>query len=389
MAVGLSFGGFVPVCCSFLPRLYILTQPFGKSGSSFKEKMTSWAGKLNITHSRGSLSRSLLDSGSSIQHTALDLTGLSEQWPLPAAAAAAVGLDTISHLHSDGRQPGSNSGSSSSSSGSAEGHLTGAERAQNSQGEQQQVWSTHVSDVVQQMQEFAQGLQHTRQLLAAPAATSQAHTLAPPPGAPTTPQRQQQPLSRATAAAAGAAQPHTLAAAQAAAQKVAAAQSGAKAAQEAAQAGGYPTLYVVNSHIADADFPRFYKAGDAFVLPSRGEGWGRPHVEAMAMGLPVISTNWSGITAYLDESVGYPIAVDGLVPVSVSGDDIMWWFRGLNWAQPSVKHLAQLMRRVYSNRAEAAARGAAGRARMVKLYSPEAIADVVVKELQRIQGKLP
>jgi glycosyltransferase involved in cell wall biosynthesis len=47
---------------------------------------------------------------------------------------------------------------------------------------------------------------------------------------------------------------------------------------------------------ADADFPRFYKAGDALVLPTRGEGWGRPQVEAMAMGLPVISTNWSGIT---------------------------------------------------------------------------------------------
>jgi hypothetical protein len=33
----------------------------------------------------------------------------------------------------------------------------------------------------------------------------------------------------------------------------------------------------------------------------------------MSMGLPVISTNWSGITAYLDEEVGYPIAIDGLV----------------------------------------------------------------------------
>lgn len=365
--------------------MYILTQPFGKSGSSFKEKMTSWAGKLNITHSRNSLGRSLLDTGSSIQHTALGLTELSEQWPVSAAAAAAVGLETVSHQHSDGQQRGS------SSSSTAEGHSTEADTAENSKSDQQQVWSAHVSDVVQQMQDFAQGLQHTRQLLVAPAAGSQARTLAQTPSTPTT--QQQQPLSRSTAAAAGgAAQPQPLAAAQAAAQKVAADQPGAKAAPEAAdaaQAGRYPTLYVVNSHIADADFPRFYKAGDAFVLPSRGEGWGRPHVEAMAMGLPVISTNWSGITAYLDESVGYPIAVDGLVPVSGSGDDIMWWFRGLKWAQPSVKHLAQLMRRVYSNRAEAAARGAAGRVRMVKLYSPEAIADVVVKELQRIQDKVP
>ena len=50
------------------------------------------------------------------------------------------------------------------------------------------------------------------------------------------------------------------------------------------------------------------QAADAFVLPSRGEGWGRPHVEAMAMGLPLLATNWSGPTAYLDDSVGYPIA---------------------------------------------------------------------------------
>lgn len=28
-----------------------------------------------------------------------------------------------------------------------------------------------------------------------------------------------------------------------------------------------------------------------------GEGWGRPHVEAMSMELPVIATNWSGSTA--------------------------------------------------------------------------------------------
>ena len=46
------------------------------------------------------------------------------------------------------------------------------------------------------------------------------------------------------------------------------------------------------------------------MLPSHGEGWGRPHVEAMAMGRPVIATNWSGTTAFLDEQVGYPIAVE-------------------------------------------------------------------------------
>jgi hypothetical protein len=42
-------------------------------------------------------------------------------------------------------------------------------------------------------------------------------------------------------------------------------------------------------------------------------------------------------------------------------DDAVWWFKGLHWAQPSVAHLRQLMRRVYENREAAAAKGRAGR----------------------------
>jgi glycosyltransferase involved in cell wall biosynthesis len=162
----------------------------------------------------------------------------------------------------------------------------------------------------------------------------------------------------------------------------------AGAAATAAPAGPeFPTLYVVHRHISDEDFPRIYKAADAFVLPSRGEGWGRPHVEAMSMGLPVIATNWSGVTAYLDESVGYPLPIEDVVPVQAQSDS-EYWFRGLKWAQPSVKELRKLMRHVYENRAEAAAKGAAARQRMVEKYSPPAIAEAVVKELQRIERLL-
>jgi glycosyltransferase involved in cell wall biosynthesis len=37
-----------------------------------------------------------------------------------------------------------------------------------------------------------------------------------------------------------------------------------------------------------------------FVLASHGEGWGRPIAEAMAMEVPVIATNWSGQTDYMN-----------------------------------------------------------------------------------------
>jgi hypothetical protein len=33
------------------------------------------------------------------------------------------------------------------------------------------------------------------------------------------------------------------------------------------------------------------------------------------MGMPVISTNWSGLTAFMDDTVSYPIPVESLVEV--------------------------------------------------------------------------
>jgi glycosyltransferase involved in cell wall biosynthesis len=33
-------------------------------------------------------------------------------------------------------------------------------------------------------------------------------------------------------------------------------------------------VHVIATHLSERDLPRLYKAADAFVLPSRGEGWG-------------------------------------------------------------------------------------------------------------------
>lgn len=74
-------------------------------------------------------------------------------------------------------------------------------------------------------------------------------------------------------------------------------------------------VHVLQPHLAQNDLPSLYKAATAFVLPSHGEGWGRPHVEAMAMGLPVIATFWSGTTEFMTDDNSYPLHIDGLVEV--------------------------------------------------------------------------
>ena len=76
-------------------------------------------------------------------------------------------------------------------------------------------------------------------------------------------------------------------------------------------------MRLLDDELPLSSLPRLYRAADAFVLPSRGEGWGRPHAEAMAMGLPGVATNWSGPTAFLSNDTGYPLEYS-VAPVSES-----------------------------------------------------------------------
>ncbi|KAJ0406838.1 hypothetical protein P43SY_008860 [Pythium insidiosum] len=76
-----------------------------------------------------------------------------------------------------------------------------------------------------------------------------------------------------------------------------------------------PLVHMVSPNLPQNQLPALYKAATAFVLPSRGEGWGRPHVEAMSMELPIIATFWSGTTEYMTEENSYPLNIEGLVEV--------------------------------------------------------------------------
>lgn len=143
-------------------------------------------------------------------------------------------------------------------------------------------------------------------------------------------------------------------------------------------AEGWAKIRVIDEHVPQSTLPCLYKAMDAFVLPTRGEGWGRPVVEAMAMELPVIVTNWSGPTEYLTEENGYPLDVDRLVEVTEGP------FKGHLCAEPSVDQLSVLMRHVVDNREEARNKGKKAREDMIKRFSPEVVARIVANKIQQV-----
>ena len=115
-----------------------------------------------------------------------------------------------------------------------------------------------------------------------------------------------------------------------------------------------------------------YRAADAYVMPSRGEGWGRPYMEAMACGLPTIGTNWSGNTAFMDADNSYLLDYS-LVPIPEAGWKEVPGYRGHRWAEPSVTHLRQVMRRVYERPDERIAVGARARQHILSNFSRETV----------------
>lgn len=142
-----------------------------------------------------------------------------------------------------------------------------------------------------------------------------------------------------------------------------------------------PRVVIVDLDPGDEGMSRLYRAADAYVMPSHGEGWGRPYMEAMAMGLPTIGTRWSGNLDYMTDDNSYLIECR-----TVEVDEAAWreWpiFRGHRWAEPSLEHLRHLMRRVVSYPAEARAKGSRARADILARYTAERAAAIVLERLR-------
>jgi glycosyltransferase involved in cell wall biosynthesis len=138
-----------------------------------------------------------------------------------------------------------------------------------------------------------------------------------------------------------------------------------------------PMAVLINPEFADYQMGALYRSADCFVLPTRGEGFGMPVLEAMACGLPTIATNWSGPASFLNEGNGYPLDVRAMVRAEARCP----YYEGFDWAEPDADHLRALMRHVYDHPDEARAKGAAAAADVMARHTWEHTAQRVRQRL--------
>jgi glycosyltransferase involved in cell wall biosynthesis len=141
----------------------------------------------------------------------------------------------------------------------------------------------------------------------------------------------------------------------------------------------------ISAHVLPAhEVPRLYRAADAFVLATRGEGWGLPAIQAMAMGLPTIATNWSGLSEFLSAETAFPVRVERMVQA-----ESREYEPGQLWAEADVTHLRHQMRYVFANREEARRIGQRARLDVTRRFSRAAVADIIERRWREIASVLP
>lgn len=136
-----------------------------------------------------------------------------------------------------------------------------------------------------------------------------------------------------------------------------------------------PRIHYTNTFLDRQGLLQFFGGLDAYVLPTRGEGFSLTGLEAMATGLPLIATNWSGPAEYLDPDDSYPLRFHlGQAAGKWMHGQRMWG----DWAEPDIDHLRELLRWLFEHRDEAAQAGLRAAARMRRDWTWERVARQVI-----------
>lgn len=128
-----------------------------------------------------------------------------------------------------------------------------------------------------------------------------------------------------------------------------------RVAELAARHQGDARIEFVSGILSDRQMASLYNSADAFVFPTKAEGFGLPTIEALACGIPVVTTDYSAQTTFLRHIPGLFRPVDFDVAPLVDPDYDYFYAREYqgnpygNWAIPRHEAIRAAMREVYAD----------------------------------------
>lgn len=138
----------------------------------------------------------------------------------------------------------------------------------------------------------------------------------------------------------------------------------------------------ITRELSDNEVKNLFRCADVFVSLHRSEGFGRGMAEAMALGVPVVATGWSGNMDFMDAETANLVDY-AMVPVGagqyVHGE-------GQAWADPDVAQASRLIEQILDDRPAVRRKAEVAQRRIRTELSARAVGLACVERLQALLG---
>ncbi|TBL81746.1 glycosyltransferase family 4 protein [Paenibacillus thalictri] len=142
---------------------------------------------------------------------------------------------------------------------------------------------------------------------------------------------------------------------------------------------GYSNIHIVDRVLSRPEVNALLHCSDCYVSLHRSEGFGLGLAEAMYLGKPVIGTNWSGNTDFMNEDNSCPVHYR-LVQVGESGGSYFNQEHQL-WAEADIGHAASYMRTLVNEPEWRHKIALNGQITIRTDYSPQAVGEKIKQRL--------
>lgn len=145
----------------------------------------------------------------------------------------------------------------------------------------------------------------------------------------------------------------------------------------------HPHILFLGDIMSGEKLPSLYTSADAYVLLTRGEGFGLPMAEAMACGLPCVLPNNSAYMDFVKDSNGYLVDINGFEQYGgLHKASIL--YRDSESPIIDVMHARKILRRIYNNINEAKEKGKLARTTIENNYNFDIAARRMLERLRKI-----
>jgi glycosyltransferase involved in cell wall biosynthesis len=149
-----------------------------------------------------------------------------------------------------------------------------------------------------------------------------------------------------------------------------------------------PEIRFILDYVPEPDMPKLYRTANCYVLPTLGEAWSLTVIQAMAHGLPVITTKYGGHMDYCRRSNSYLVKVDKFDTIDDKTNLHVDFYKEQLFAFPNIKHLSKVLKFVYNNQEQAKVTGLIAQQDIIKYWTWDQAVQKIHERLKKIEEGL-